>query len=110
MSRDERLERAERNLKIEQLYRQGLKQKEIAKVVQISRGRVAQVLRDRGLSVKDSPNSPPGDRYGFIGVNVTKDIRSKFKALCEFRGISMSSYLADFIEKEVKTVSLAETR
>lgn len=82
-------------------YRAGNTQEQIAKAFALSRNRVHQILHEQGCNHLDNPNNPRGERYAFIGANVTKDVKARFVAEAKRRGKSVSALTAELIEQEL---------
>ncbi len=90
---------AARDAKIVKRYLDGETQERLGIAFHLTRTRVWQILNKAGVSYKDSPNAPQGDRYGFVGANITKDMKKKLADKAKRTGKSMSRVLEEALEK-----------
>lgn len=92
------MDNSARDAKIVERYKAGENQEQLAKAYRLTRTRIQQVLSKAGVSYKDSPHAPQGDRYAFIGANVTKANKAKLKHEAKRTGKSMSRVIEEALE------------
>jgi len=90
-----------RDLKIAQLYKTGKTQEELAVMFSVTQQRINQILRSQGVSFHDSPHAPRGDRYAFIGANVTHDLKRRVNNYAKRNKKSLSLVVEESLEKTV---------
>lgn len=89
----------ERDADIVQRYKAGEKQEQLAASFHLTRGRIQQILKAAGVTYKDSPRAPRGDRYGFVGANITTPMKEKLRDKAKRSGKSMSRVLEETLEE-----------
>jgi hypothetical protein len=95
----------ERDAQIVDRYKKGHTQAQLASFFGVTRTRINQILRKAGVSYNDSPRKVRGDRYGFVGSNITKEMKRRLQDESRRTGKSMSRLLEDALETR-----LGETR
>lgn len=98
-----------RNDQIVICYRANNTQQEIADAFGISRARVQQVLKRRGITKADSTRTPRGQLFKMIAAHVHKSVKKRFKQEADKRGLSESSYSAQLIMSELARIKKSET-
>lgn len=90
-----------RDVKIAAQYRAGKTQEELAVLFNVTRSRIAQILKAQGVTFHDSPHAPRGDRYAFIGANVTHDLKRRVHNYADRHKKSVSNVVEESLERTV---------
>jgi hypothetical protein len=88
-----------RNQQIIDRYLAGEKALDISKLYRISRARVSQILNAANISYKDTARAPRGDRYAFVGANISKEMKRRMLEESTLTGKSLSRIVEESLEK-----------
>ncbi len=97
------MDNSARDIEIARRYRAGDTHEELAQRHQLTRIRIVQILKKAGITfAKDSPRAPRGDRYAYVGVNLTKALKAQLKERAARDKKSMSRFIEELIEARFK--------
>jgi transcriptional regulator with XRE-family HTH domain len=81
-------------------YRSGLTQRELANRYQLSISWIGQILKREGLNIGDRAKR---SRPTFTGVLLSPSVKAIVRTISKVEETSMSAWIADLIEKELKS-------
>ena len=95
-------ERAERDMQIVERYLKGETSYALATAFHLTRARISQILKKANVSYKDTPRTLRGNRYAYVGSNITKAMKQRLLNESERTGKSLSRIIEELLEKHYR--------